>query len=103
MPSGYDRECCPSTYRKWFVVQVLVLFHVLHSSAWYAPAHLLPFSQRMHEKAGEGRAALGSQRTVKLASFERAVKVLNPQTYHLHGTAPSAAGFVMTYLSMASI
>ena len=60
------------------VVQVLVLFHVLHSSAWYSPAHLLPFSQRMHEKAGEGRAALGSQRTVKLASFERAVKVLNP-------------------------
>lgn len=62
------------------VVQVLVLFHVLHSSAWYAPAHLLPFSQRMHEKAGEGRAALGSQRTVKLASFERAVKVQNPRT-----------------------
>ena len=61
----------------WSVVQVLVLFHVLHSSAWYSPAHLLPFSQRMHEKAGEGRAALGSQRTVKLSSFERAVKVLN--------------------------
>ncbi|CAL5222508.1 g4882 [Coccomyxa viridis] len=54
--------------------KVLVLFHVLHSSAWYSPAHLLPFSQRMHEKAGEGRAALGSQRTVKLSSFERAVK-----------------------------
>ena len=59
-------------------MQVLVLFHVLHSSAWYSPAHLLPFSQRMHEKAAQGRAAIGSQKTVKLTSFERAVKVAGP-------------------------
>ncbi len=59
-------------------MQVLVLFHVLHSSAWYSPAHLLPFSQRVHEKAAQGRAAIGSQKTVKLASFERAVKVAGP-------------------------
>ena len=79
VPDSYARECCRRTKMcEQIVVQVLVLFHVLHSSAWYSPAHLLPFSQRMHEKAGEGRAALGSQRTVKLASFERAVKVLNP-------------------------
>ena len=57
------------------VMQVLVLFHVLNSSAWYSSAHVLPFSQRMHEKAAEGRAALGSQKTVKLASFERAISV----------------------------
>ena len=64
-------------------MQVLVLFHVLHSSAWYSPAHLLPFRQRMHERAAEGRAALGSQKTAKLASFERAVKVQGPYAIQL--------------------
>lgn len=55
-------------------VQVLVVFHVLNSSAWFSPAHLLPFSQRRHEKATTGREAIGSNRTSKLASFERAIK-----------------------------
>ena len=52
-----------------------MLFHVLNSSAWYSTAHVLPFSQRRHEKTAEGRAALGSQKTVKVASFERAISV----------------------------
>ena len=56
-------------------MQVLVVFHLLNSSAWFSPAHLLPFSQRKHEKATAGREAIGSSRTSRLAIFERAIKV----------------------------
>ena len=60
-------------------MQVLVVFHLLNSSAWFSPAHLLPFSQRKHEKATAGREAIGSSRASKLASFERAIKAGFPQ------------------------